>query len=128
MGLTHVTTRVAPLAGSRKFFEGEFLVDTGAIDCRLPASVLKKIGIKPEGRDVYELANGETTEYPVGFARVRFMGSEAVTKVIFGPEDAEPILGVVALEITGLGVDPVTRVLRRMSAKPLKSPRRASKK
>jgi hypothetical protein len=60
-------------------------VDTRAIDCLVPASVLKRIGIKPEGRDVYELANGETTEYAVGFARVRFMGSEAVTKVIWDP-------------------------------------------
>jgi len=120
MGLTHVTTRVAPLAGSKKFFEGEFVVDTGAIDCLVPASALKRIGIKPEGRDVYELANGETAEYPVGFARISFMGSHTVTKVIFGPEGAEPILGVVALESTGIGVDPVTRTLRRMSAKPLK--------
>jgi predicted aspartyl protease len=48
------------------------------------------------------------------------MGSETVTQVIFGPEDSEPILGVVALENTGIGVDPVTRTLKIMSAKPLK--------
>jgi hypothetical protein len=38
----------------------------------------------------------------------------------FGPEGCEPILGVVALENTGIGVDPVTRSLRKMGAKPLK--------
>ena len=48
------------------------------------------------------------------------MGTETVTKVIFGEDDAEPILGVVALESTGIGVDPVSRTLRRMTAKPLK--------
>ena len=71
MGLTHVTTRVSPLTGSRRSFEDEFLVDTGAIDCLVPASRLKKIGVKEEGRDVYELASGDTVEYPFGFVRVR---------------------------------------------------------
>jgi clan AA aspartic protease len=120
MGLTHVTTRISPLTRSTKYFEAEFLVDTGAIDCLAPASELKRIGVKPEGREVYELADGETKEFPVGFVRVSFLGSETVTKVIFAPEGSEPILGVVALESTGVGVDPVTRTLRRMSAKPLK--------
>jgi hypothetical protein len=48
------------------------------------------------------------------------MGSETVAQVIFGPEGCEPILGTVALENTGIGVDPVSRSLKRMSAKPLK--------
>jgi hypothetical protein len=85
-----------------------------------PVSELIKAGIKVEGKEVYELANGQPVEYKFGFARVSFMGSETVTQVIFGPEDSEPILGVVALENTGIGVDPVTRTLKRMSAKPLK--------
>ena len=42
MGLTHVTVTVTPLTG-RKKYEAEFLVDTGAIDCLVPASALKKI-------------------------------------------------------------------------------------
>ena len=115
-----VTARIAPVAPSRKHFEADFLVDTGAIDCMAPGSILKRIGVKPEGRDVYELANGQTAEYPVGFVRISFMGAQTVSKIIFGPEDSEPILGVVALESTGIGVDPVSRVLRRMAAKPLK--------
>lgn len=48
------------------------------------------------------------------------MGSETVAQIIFGPEDAEPILGVVALENVGIGVDPVTRTLKKMPAKSLK--------
>ena len=59
-------------------------------------------------------------EYPFGFARVSFMGSETVAQVIFGPEGCEPILGTVALENTDIGVDPVSRSLRRRAAKPLK--------
>ena len=44
-----------------------------------------------------------------GFARVSFVGAETVVQVIFGPENCEPILGVVALENTGITVDPATR-------------------
>lgn len=120
MGLTHVTVTVTNLVKDRPPFEGEFLVDTGAIDCMVSASALHDAGVQVEGRDVYELANGEMVEYPYGFARIGFLGNETVAQVIFGPEDCEPILGTVALENTGIGVDPVTRSLRRMAAKPLK--------
>src|SRR5262245_19065555 len=121
--VTHVTVRVTPLSTSKKGFEGEFLVDTGSIDCLAPTSALKRAGIKPEGRDVYELANGATEEYAFGHARVSFMGSSTVTRIIFGPENAEPILGVVAVESTGIAVDPVSKTLKRMAAKPLKTTR-----
>ena len=36
------------------------------------------------------------------------------------PEDAEPILGVAALENMGVTIDPVTGTLRRLHTKPLK--------
>lgn len=120
MGITHVTVSVANLRKDEPPYEADFLVDTGAIDCLAPASALKAAGIEIEGRDVYELANGEVVEYPFGFARITFMGSETVAQIIFGPEDCEPILGTVALENTGISVDPVSRNLRRMAAKPLK--------
>jgi clan AA aspartic protease len=120
MGLTKVTVTISDLARSRRPFVDEFLVDTGAVDCLVPASKLKKAGVKQEGKSVYELANGEPVEYPYGFARVSFMGSETVAQVIFGPENAEPILGVVALENTGIGVDPRTKQLHKMTAKALK--------
>lgn len=120
MGLTHVTVSLSNLTADRPGYENEFLVDTGAIDCLAPSSCLKAAGIAVEGKDIYELANGTVVEYPYGFARVAFMGSETVTQVVFGPEDCEPILGVVALENTGIGVDPTSKSLRKMSAKPLK--------
>lgn len=120
MGVTHVTTRIASLAQDAEPWEAEFLVDTGAIDCMAPKDKLAQAGIRPEGKAVYELANGQPVEYEYGFARVTFLGAETVTQVIFGPPETEPILGVVALENTGVTVDPATKTLRRMHAKPLK--------
>jgi hypothetical protein len=87
----------------------------------------RKVGIKPEGKDAYELTDGTTVELPYGFARVIFMGSETVTKATFGRGDSESILGVAALESAGIGADPVTRTPERMAAKPLKTTSPASR-
>ncbi len=74
MGLTYVTVKLRPLAGSKRGIEESFLVDTGAVDCLVAESKLRKLGIKAEGKDVYELADGTTVELPFGFARVSFLG------------------------------------------------------
>lgn len=120
MGITHVTVQVHDLARSGDPFEAEFLVDTGSLHCLAPASRLREAGVTPEGRRVYQLANDEPVEYEYGFARVSFLGDETVTHVIFGHDDAEPLLGVVALESTGVVVDPANQTLKRLPSMPLK--------
>ena len=120
MGLTRVTTGVTNLAGSGTPYQAEFLVDSGAVDCLGPTDRLRAAGIEPEGKAVYEPANGQPVEYEYGFARVALMGQETVVQIIFGPDGAKPILGVVALENMGVTIDPTSRVLRRLHAKPLK--------
>ena len=120
MGHTHVTVTVFNLQKSKPAYTASFLVDTGAIVCLAPAEELRKAGIEPEGREAYELANGAPVEYDYGFARVSFMGSDTVSKIIFGPDKVEPLLGVTALESVGIGVDPVTQTLKRYAALPLK--------
>jgi hypothetical protein len=48
------------------------------------------------------------------------MGEITTGRVIFGPDNAEPILGVTALESVGITIDPVTRTLKRLTAISLK--------
>lgn len=48
------------------------------------------------------------------------MGDIVGASVIFGPDDAEPILGVTALESAGIVVDPRTQQLKRLPAISLK--------
>src|SRR5438045_9746741 len=120
MGLTRVTTTVRRLAGLGKGFSAEFLVDTGAVHCLAPAKALRKAGIKSEGKNIYELADGRPVELEYGFARISLMGEETVSPIIFGPEGSEPILGVLALEGLGISVDPKTRSLKREHAISLK--------
>jgi clan AA aspartic protease len=120
MGLTHITVAVSDLTKSTAPYEGEFLVDTGAIDCLAPGDRLLAAGVKPEGKAVYELANGTPIEMEYGFARIEFFGEATVAQVIFGAPGSEPTLGAVALENVGVVVDPVSKTLKRLHAKPLK--------
>lgn len=120
MGLMHVTVCLTASPSSRKKYQADFLVDTGATDSMAPASQLRKIGIKPVGKTHYELADGSALEFEFGTAIIEFMGDITAGRVIFGPEGAEPILGVTALESTGVTLNPKTHTLRRLPAIPLK--------
>ncbi len=120
MGVIHVTVAVRPKLRSRKKFEDDFLVDTGATDCMAPGKQLRKAGISPVGRMNYELANGTTASYDFGLAVIEFMGEITSGRVIFGPDGCEPLLGVTALESVGILVDPANQKLKRLPAIPLK--------
>lgn len=120
MGLIHVTVSLRATRKSRKKYEADFLVDTGATDSMAPASALKKAGIPRRGRMTYELASGATVEYDFGLAEIEFMGELTSGRVVFGPEDCEPLLGVTALESVGIVVEPATQELKRLPAIPLK--------
>ena len=120
IGLIHVTVTLTPVAGSDAFYEADFLVDTGATDSLAPGKELRRIGVQPVGRTAYELADGTLHEYEFGLVRIEFMGEVTAGRVIFGPDDAEPLLGVTALESVGITVDPVSRTLTRLPAIPLK--------
>ncbi|MCL5408838.1 MAG: clan AA aspartic protease [Candidatus Omnitrophica bacterium] len=120
MGLTHVTVSLKTDHKTKEKYQADFLVDTGTTDCLAPASKLKKAGITPVGKMVYELANGGKIEYTFGLVVIEFMGEITAGRVIFGPEDTEPLLGVTALESVGILVDPVKQTIKRMPAIPLK--------
>lgn len=120
MGLTHVTVALKSFGTSNGTYEADFLVDTAARDSLAPESELKKASIQPVGRTAHELADGRVEEYPFGLAEISFMGEITAGRVIFGPDDAEPILGVTVLESVGITVDPANRTLKRLPAIPLK--------
>lgn len=120
MGITRVTVTLKGLGSPNGAYEADFLVDTGATDSLAPAAELRKIGVQPVGKMVYELADGTTHEYPFGLVQIEFMGEVTAGRVIFGPDDVEPLLGVTALESVGITVDPANQSLKRLPAIPLK--------
>ncbi|HKG96934.1 MAG TPA: clan AA aspartic protease [Pyrinomonadaceae bacterium] len=119
MGLTHVAVKLRN-RDSKETFTADFLIDTGATDSMVPASELKRIGIQPIGTRAYELADGQLEEFQVGYAEFSFMDDTILGRVIFGPDNVEPILGAIALESVGVVVDPVNHRLIKLRALSLK--------
>ncbi len=120
MGATHVTVAIRNPAQPDRTWEGLFLVDTGATDSLAPRSCLEAIGLEPRGRRVYELADGSELVLDVTVAEIEFMGEVVGGTVIMGSDDAEPLLGVTALESVGIVVDPLNQRLKRLPAVRLK--------
>ena len=120
MGTTRVTVTLRVPGTTGSCYEADFVVDTGATDCVVPASRLYDAGVQPIGKMAYQLADGSVHEYPIGIVQIEFMGEITAGRVIFGPEGTEPILGVIALQSVGIIVDPRTESLKRLPAIPLK--------
>ena len=120
MGLTKVTTKLTSFTDPSKAYEDVFLVDTGVTDSMAPSDALEKLGITPEGKMSYELADGTVKEFPFGLVRIEFMGETTAGRVIFAGPGTEPLLGVTALESVGIVVDPANKTLKRLPAIPLK--------
>ena len=123
MGATHVTVTVRNPADPEKCWEGLFLVDTGATDCLVPGPHLDAIGLKPRGKRVYELADGSETVMDITVGEIEFMGETVGGTILYGAANAEPLLGVTALESVGIEVDPVSQRLKRLPAVRLKGVR-----
>ena len=120
MGTTHVTVTIRNPADPSRSWDALFLVDTGATDSLVSRSRIEAIGLEPEGQRVYETADGREIKMDFVLAYIEFMGDLTAGRVIIGDEGTEPLLGVTALESTGIEVDPVNQRLKRLPALRLK--------
>ena len=121
MGVTHVDVTIRNPAEPERSWKGPFLVGAGAIDSLVPRPCLEAIGIEPEGQRVYERADGSEIEMDVAVARIELMGELVGGTILFGDADAEPLLGVTALESVGVEVDPQSQRLKKSPAVRLKA-------
>ena len=120
MGAIHVTVTIRNPAEPDRAWDGLFLVDTGATDCLVPRQWLESIGLAPKGQRTYELADGSELRMDVTTADVEFMGEIVGATIIMRDIDAEPLLGVTALDSVGIEVDPRNQTLKRLPAVRLK--------
>ena len=84
----------------------EAIVDTGASYLTAPQSILRELGIEPQERIPFRLADGRRVERSLGEARVRIMGRTATTGIVFAMDSDPILLGSHALEAVRLSVDP----------------------
>ena len=127
MGATYVTVTIRNPAAPKRHWTGRFLVDTGAIDSLVPRPHLQAIGLQPLAQEEYVLADGSPITLDTTVARIEFLGKIVGGTLVFGDEDAEPLLGVTALESGGFEVDPRTQQLKPFPAILLKGLGRAYK-
>lgn len=120
MGVTQVTVTIRNPADPSRSWDGLFLVDTGATDCLVPRSCIEAIGLKPEGQRVYETADGQAVRMDFTCACIEFMGDLTAGRIIIGDDDAEPLLGLTALESVGIELDRINQRLRKLPALRLK--------
>lgn len=119
MGETHVNVTIRNPAERHRCWTGRFLADTGATDSQVPRRHLEAIGLSPVSNREHVLADGRVSRDDVTVALIEFMDTVTGGAIIFGEDEAEPLLGLTALESTGFDVDPVdgrlkkTRRLRR---------------
>ena len=105
MGAFKVPIRIGVHPGEANQ-EFDALVDTGAINTTLPASVLEELGVARTRRERFWTENGYTDETDMGLARVSINGRETWTWVIFADEGSPVLLGRLTLDQLVLKVDP----------------------
>ena len=110
MGTFSWPLRISSMDGQRTW-DLEATVDTGAAYTTLPGRGLEAIGIAPAGQRRFLLADGRRVFMDYGEARVTVNGESVTTLVVFGEDNAPPLLGAYTLEGLALAVDPVEQRL-----------------
>jgi clan AA aspartic protease len=91
----------------------EALPDTGATMLVLPADLVDKLGLFPDGYRKVRYADGRIGELPwVSSIRMTILGRETVTNALVGEAGTTPLVGQIPLEELDLRVDPKTHELR----------------
>ena len=121
MGTIHARVRIINPADARKYWEGLFLVDTGATDTIVPRPYIESIGLKPKATRVYTLADGSEISVDVTVATLEVMGEKVGGTVIFGEPGTKPQLGATALLSAGIEVDPANQRLKKLPSVRLKT-------
>src|SRR5229473_2733293 len=118
MGITVLEIEVANPARPSVAEKIDFLVDSGAIYSVVPASVLRKLGIKPlRAKEEFRLADGSKIERRKGIALFRYERKEGGADVIFGEPGDSTLLGALTLEALGLALDPIRPELDRFEVR-----------
>ena len=120
MGLTYANVTLRKSLRRGPAYSAQFLVDTGSLLSLAPADELRKIGVRPEGTQRVELADGSKTEFEYGEARFEVAGQSATARVFFAEPGTEPLLGAFVMEALALVVHPPSQTLKRLDTIPLK--------
>ena len=107
MGTFTWPVRISGMDGQHSL-DLEATVDTGAFYTTIPA---RQLGIEPMGSRRFLVADGRRVEMEYGRAWATIDGESEVTIVVFGNDNAPPLLGAYTLKGLALAVDPSSQRL-----------------
>ncbi len=107
-GMTEVTISVM---GDSREVRFTVIADTAATYPVFPRPILESLAVEPVKKVEIELADGSVVTRLMGDVLMKLNGEIHPVPVIFGEEGDTMVLGVTALEIFGLTVDPVNHRL-----------------
>lgn len=110
MGTFKVTIQIGDPQG-QQYESVEALVDTGASDTVVPRLILERLGVPPQGRWPFTLADERVVEHEIGQTAIRINGTSRIVLVVFGESDTTVLLGASSLEVFHLAADPVHKRL-----------------
>jgi len=111
--LTEVRVKIY---GQKGMKEISLIVETGSEDTWMARKVLDEIGIEPRLSRTYRTINNARIQRQVAPVEVEFLGMRMPCPTVFAEEEDVNVLGVTALEILGLEVDPRTHEIRPAEA------------
>jgi predicted aspartyl protease len=115
MGMVHVDAEVS--RGDEPGRPIRFLVDSGAAYSVLPHDEWQTLGLVPQRRMEFVLADGTSIERDISHCMFTYAGIRAPSPVVLGRPGDEALLGSLTLETMGLVLDPFARTLRPMRAR-----------
>ena len=98
-------TAVNPSERQRRTPPVEVMVDTGSEVTWLPKKELQNIGINPEGKKRFEMADKHIIERDIGYAILTAEGYSTIDEVVFAEDNDMSLLGVRTLEGFSVMVD-----------------------
>lgn len=86
-------------------------MDTGAMFTVMPPSLLERLGVTPFRTLPVRFANGQVERWQMGEVDAELNGERMPILILFGSEDAPPLIGAHTLEAFLLMMDPVEQRL-----------------
>ena len=103
----------APTAARVRSLHVHAVADTGATMLVLPADMVDRLGLFPDGYRKVRYSNGRIRELPwVSNIRMTILGRETVTNALVEDAGTTPLIGQIPLEELDLIVDPKSHELR----------------
>ena len=95
------------------------MVDTGSEATWISRKLLEQIGLKPEKRQPFQMANGQLVYRDIGYGLIRVGSRETIDEIVFADKGDYLLLGARALEGLLLWVDPKNKKLIEIESHPV---------